>query len=199
MRHASSMNGHDPEDPEGAEGRIGTIVLQELRLHAPDTTGAAARIVARSSDGIAPMVPLLTSIDDDRDVAIVRRLRAGEGSSIDRDPLDLLVEHWEPVARYEPRIAEHSTVLPSSYRLAVTESGINEPLPEPVAVPPGEGTVVGAMSSLGLLWIGEPVGTHAGLLTLIGNHVDPSALRPDPLEWPLPLARQLGIRIYESR
>ena len=175
------------------------IVLQELRLHAPDTSGAAARIVARSSDGTAPGVPLLTSIDDHRDVAIVRRLRAGEGSTMDRGPLDLLVEHWDPVAVYEPRIAEHSTVPPSSYRLAVTGSGINDAMPEPVAVLPGDGPVASAKTSLGLLWIGAPVGTHAGLLTLVGNHDDPSAQRPDPLEWPLPLARQLGIRIYESR
>ena len=175
------------------------IVLQELRLHAPDTSGAAARIVARSTDGTPPGVPLLTSIDDGRDVAIVRRLRAGEGSSMDRGLLEQLVERWEPIALYEPRIAEHSTVMPSSYRLAVTESGINDAMPETVAVHPSGEPNAGATTSLGLLWIGEPIGTHAGLLTLIGNHGDPSAPRPDPLEWPLPLARQLGIRIYESR
>ncbi len=175
------------------------IVLQELRLHAPDTSGAAARIVARSSDGTAPGVPLLTSIDDDRDVAIVRRLRAGEGSSMDRGLLDQLVERWEPIALYEPRIAEHSAVLPSSYRLAVTSSGINGATPDAPGAPVGDAPASGATTSLGLLWIGEPIGTHAGLLTLVGSHDDPSARRPDPLEWPLPLARQLGIRIYASR
>ena len=175
------------------------IVLQELRLHAPDTTGAAARIVARSSDGTAAAVPLLTSIDDGRDVAIVRRLRAGEGSTMDRGLLDQLVERWEPIALYEPRIAEHSTVLPSSYRLAVTNSGINEVTPDALVAPAGGAPPSSATTSLGLLWIGEPIGTHAGLLTLIGNHDGPSTQRSDPLEWPLPLARQLGIRIYESR
>ena len=106
------------------------------------------------------------------------------------------MERWEPEAFYEPRIAEHSAVSSSTFRLAVTGSGLNDAIPEPGA---HAGPGAGAASPIGLLWIGTPIGTHAGLLTLIGNREDPLVPRSDPTEWPLPLARQLGVRIYESR
>lgn len=182
---------------EGAP--IGTIALHEFRLHAADRSGAAARIVAGFPSHTGPGVPLLTSIDDERDVAIVQGLRGRDESDLDRGSLDPLVERWRPVTRYEPRIAERSVVPPSSYRLAVTESGINDAQPEPTTGQAPDDPFESATSPLGLLWIGNPVGTHAGLLTLIGNHADASTQRPDPLEWPLPLARRLGVRIYESR
>jgi hypothetical protein len=48
------------------------------------------------------------------------------------------------------------------------------------------------------MWVGAPVGTHAGLLVLLGSYDDPKTERPDPRQWPLPLGRYLGVRIYES-
>jgi hypothetical protein len=184
------MNADDPID---------TIVLHEFRLHAADTSGAAARIVAGLSHGTGPGVPLLTSIEDERDVAIVHGLRASEELAMDRTALEGLVERWQPVGRYEPRIAERSVIPPSSYRLAVTGSGINGEEALPVAPRAGGDSMETTMTPLGLLWIGTPVGTHAGLLTLIGDNEDRPSPRADPLEWPLPLARPLGVRIYESR
>jgi hypothetical protein len=86
-----------------------------------------ARIVARFPGGIEPPVPLLTSIDEHRDVALVRALHAGEKLETDpahRAALDHLVASWQPVKHYGPRIAERSKTPPSHYRLAVTESGI---------------------------------------------------------------------------
>jgi len=178
---------------------IGTIVLHEFRLHAADRSGAAARIVAGFPSHTGPGVPLLTSIEDDRDVAIVQGLRGSDESVLDRGTLDPLVERWRPVTRYEPRITERSAIPPSSYRLAVTESGINDAEPRPTANGAGDGPVESVTSPLGLLWIGNPVGTHAGLLTLIGNHSDPSPPSTDPPDWAAPLAHRLGVRIYESR
>ena len=182
---------------EGAP--IDTIVLHEFRLHAADRSGAAARIVAGFASDTGPGVPLLTSIEDERDVAIVQGLRGSDASVLDRGTLDPLVERWRPVTRYEPRIAEQSAVLPSSYRLAVTESGINDAEPEATTGSAPEEPFESASAPLGLLWIGNPVGTHAGLLALIGNHGEVNVERPEPLDWPLPLARRLGVRIYESR
>ena len=49
----------------------------------------------------------------------------------------------------------------------------------------------------GLLWIGSPVGTHAGLLVLLGGRDDQP--RPDAADWPLPMSRALGVRIYDNR
>jgi len=178
---------------------IDTIVLHEFRLRAADRSGAAARIVAGFPSDTGPGVPLLTSIEDERDVAIVQGLRGPDASVLDRATLDPLVERWRPVAHYEPRIAERSAILPSSYRLAVTESGINDPEPEATTGDAPEEPFESASSPLGLLWIGNPVGTHAGLLALIGNHPDTSPPPTDAPDWALPLARRLGVRIYESR
>ena len=51
---------------------------------------------------------------------------------------------------------------------------------------------------LGLLWIGSPIGTHAGLLILVGGADEASTARRDVGQWPLPLSRSLGVRIYEG-
>jgi len=180
---------------------IQVLVLQEFRLRAADEDGAAARIVAASSRGIEPPVPLLTSIDDRRDVATLRALHAGEPTEADaaqRAALDPLVSSWAAPKHYGPRIAEGSQSPPSHFRLAVTESGINTGGAPPVTLsqgPAGDGTTSHAV---GLVWIGAPVGTHAGLLVLLGSYDDPVSVGRDPSGWPLPLSRELGVRIYES-
>jgi hypothetical protein len=177
---------------------INALVLEEFRLHAADTAGEAARIVASFSEGIEPAVPLLTSIDDERDVAIVRGLHAGEqreGDPRQHAALDPLVASWQPVKQYGPRIAERSESPPTYYRLAVTESGITNQTEPPE--PPPRGTNGNTSERVGLLWIGQPVGTYAGLLTVLGTD-DGAVPRSEPREW-LPLSRPLGVRIYESR
>jgi hypothetical protein len=179
-------------------GGISALVLQEFRLHAADTLDEAARIVATLSGGIEQAVPLLRSIDDERDVAIVRALHAGE---IQDEPgqhaaLDRLAASWQPVKRYTPRITESSESPASSYRLAVTESGINnvdsDPLAAPASTAPG-----GAGTRVGLMWVGAPLGTFGGLMVLLGSYGDDMG-RTAPREWPLPLSRYLRVRIYES-
>jgi hypothetical protein len=179
---------------------ISAVVLQEFRLRAADTAGEAARIVAAFSGGIEPAVPLLTSIDDPLDVATVRGLHAGEppdGAPGQRAALDPLVTSWEPLKHYGPRIAERAERPPAYYRLAVTESGINTAEPEPLAVTPGL-RPDGPSAPLGLMWIGAPLGTYAGLLILLGSD-ERDTVRSDPQRWPLPFSRALGVRIYESR
>jgi hypothetical protein len=187
-----------------ATNPINSLVLQEFRLHAADSAGEAARIVAAFSDGIEPAVPLLTSIDDDRDVAIVRGLHAGEQPEADprqRAALDPFVSSWQPIKQYGPRIAERSASPPTHYRLAVTESGITNAEPSEPSEPPEPRSqdVADSKTSkrVGLLWIGLPVGTYAGLLTLLGTD-DGGIRRSEPREW-LPLSRSLGVRIYESQ
>ena len=180
------------------ENPINALVLQEFRLHAADSSREAARIVAAFSEGIEPPDPLLTSIDDDRDVAIVRGLHAGEQAESDPRQLAALepfVASWQPIRQYGPRITERSESPSTHYRLAVTESGItSEQLPEPIP----RGVAAGNSSKrVGLLWIGLPLGTYAGLLTLLGTD-DGTAPTSEPRGW-LPLSRSLGVRIYESQ
>jgi len=180
--------------------RTEILVLDEFRLRAADTDGAAAAIVSAASNGIRDPVPLLTSVDDPRDVATLRTV--GTGATDSRGPrgdaaLGELVATWQPVKRYRSRIAARSQGAPSSsFRLAVTESGIND---EQVAPP---GTWVGEPTPgepISLLLIGVPEGTHAGLLVLVGRD-DPQPLAGDRdrTSWPLPLSRDLGVRVYES-
>lgn len=177
---------------------IRLLVLEEFRLRAADVDGAAARIVAATARGVEPAIPLLTSIDDSRDVATLRGLHAGEPTGADaaqHAALDALVETWEAPKHYGPRIAERSLSPPSSFRLAVTESGINAGgRPDPPEAPANGST----SQPVGLVWIGTPVGTHAGLLVLLGNYEAPRAADRDDARWPLPLSRFLGVRIYES-
>ncbi len=180
---------------------IDSFVLQEFRLHAADTSGDVARIVAASAGGTEAAVPLLTSIDDQRDVAIVRAVHAGETAEGDPDQrarLDPFVESWQPSERYQPRITERAASAPSHYRLAVTGSGINNVEPAPLGRRPRARAENAVATPLDLLWTGVPQGKKGGLLVLLGDG-EGAATRAEPLEWPLPMSRPLGIRIYESR
>jgi hypothetical protein len=180
--------------------RTEVLVLDEFRLRAADTDGAAAAMISAASKDSRDPVPLLTSIDDPRDVAMLRTVNTGapdsDGPRGDA-ALEQLVATWHPVRRYLPRVAARSHAIPSSsFRLAVTESGIND---EPVAP---AGRWVGGPTPgepISLLLIGVPEGTHAGLLVLVGRD-DPQPLAGDRdrTSWPLPLSRDLGVRVYES-
>jgi hypothetical protein len=187
MRDPSHMNDAHP---------ITSLVLEEFRLRDVDVDGTAASIVAAFSQGSEPPVPLLTSIDDRRDVATVRALRGDEMTDpAERAALGPLVASWQAVKRYGPRIAERSDRSPSYYRLAVTESGINDPGPRAgTETLPADGETV----PISLLWIGKPAGA-AGLMVLVGNDERPEATSPEPQEWPLPLSDRLGVRVYELR
>ena len=182
--------------------RINALVVQEFRLHSADTAGDAAGIVAAFSRGVGPTVPLLTSIDDNRDVATVRALHSGdvlEDDPAERVALGPLVASWQPRRHYGPRITERSESPPSYYRLAVTESGINNASSEALAAEPRDPVDVGGATPLGLLWIGLPLGTHAGLMLLVGDHDNPAGAMFAPRDWPLQFSRALGVRIYESQ
>lgn len=179
---------------------VDTLVLREFRLAAVDADGAVARIVAATPAGREPAVPLLTSIDDRRDVATIERTRDGSASGTDEARHALLapfVATWRPAKEYVPRIAERSAGSATHYRLAVTESGINDEKRETPGVsttgsPHAHGT------PLDLLWIGKPRGSYAGLLVLLGNHEDPPTPRAERPDWPLLASRRLGVRIYDS-
>jgi hypothetical protein len=173
------------------------FVLQEFRLSKADTDGAVARIVGASPHGIEPPVPLLTSIADRRNVAMIRALHTDETRVPDaaqRAALEPFVSRWRAPTEYSPRISERSESPPSHYRLAVTESGINDAAADPM---PSTEKHDAPSTHLGLLWIGQPVDTHAGLLILLGDDGPPEETRP-AREWPLPLSSFLGVRIYEG-
>ncbi len=179
---------------------ITSLVLEEFRLRSPDMGAAAARIAATFS-GIEPTVPLLISIDDPHDVAAIWAIHREEGAgavAAQRNKLDHLVATWRPLKHYEPRITERSQGPPAHYRLAVTESGINTTGSDVQAATPRSWSDSSTSRPLGLLWIGSPLGTHAGLLILLGDADDANDARPDPRAWPLPLTRYLGVRIYAS-
>ena len=181
---------------------IRVFVLEEFRLRAADVDGAAARIVTESRHEVEPGIPLLTSIEDRRDVATLRGLHAGESTESDaaqHAALDPLVSSWAVPRHYGPRITERSQSPPSSFRLAVTESGINAGGAPRRTLPEGSVERETTNRPIGLLWIGAPVGTHAGLLVLLGSYDDdPRAVGEDPFGWPLPLSGDLGVRIYEN-
>jgi len=180
---------------------ISSFVLQEFRLRSEGGAAEAGRIIAAFASGNQPAIPLLVSIEDPRDVAMVRAITTGDSAERDpsqRDRLGSLVVSWRAQTQYARRIAERSASPPSSYRLAVTGSGITDGAPDALAGTPRDPAAADTTSPLGLLWIGVPVGTHAGLLVLLGGYDDDGAARGDARAWPLPLSRYLGVRIYES-
>jgi hypothetical protein len=184
------------------ENPIRVLVLEEFRLRAADVDGTAARIVAESPHGIEPAIPLLTSIEDRRDVAMLRAVHVGETTETDaaqHAALDPLVSSWAVPKHYGPRVTERSQSPPSSFRLAVTESGINAGARPRFPLPDGSIEDETGSRAVGLIWIGAPVDTYAGLLVLLGSYNDdPRAVGEDPFGWPLPLSRDLGVRIYEN-
>jgi len=160
--------------------------LQEFRLSEADSDGAVARIVSSSHSGVEPPVPLLTSIEDRRNVAVIRAVHADESRVPDaaqRIALEPFVSSWNTPTEYSPRISERSEAVPSHYRLAESAADPQEP---GVTSTPAD-----------LLWIGKPLGTHAGLLILLGSDKEPIP-RPAARTWPLPLSKFLGVRIYEG-
>ena len=180
---------------------IHRFVLQELRLRDTADAGDAARAVAAArSGGSAPVIPLLTSIEDERDVAFVRAVYGSEAPPTDAEQrvvLERFAATWQSPRRYVPRITEGTAAVPTHYRLAVTSSGINDAEHGPVVVTNARADDDCERTPLEMLWIGVPLGTYAGLFILLGTAGDGE--RPAAGEWPLPLSRYLGVRIYDSR
>src|SRR5688500_10907225 len=177
------------------------FVLDEFRLRSVDTDGtAAALVLAAGAGGSRDPMPLLTSIDDAHDVASLRAvgLGAAEGNGLRNDvALGRLVASWAPVKRYVSRIAARIDGSPAtSFRLAVTESGINDELVAPPARWAGQPM---AGDPVALLLIGVPVGTHAGLIVMVGRDATQTVAADHPRAGPPPpLARELGVRVYEA-
>lgn len=169
------------------------LVLQEFRLNSVESIEAVGRIVEQASP-----VPLLTSIEDPRDVATVRRIDAADSLAGDeRTALAPFVTAWKPARRYAVRVLENALDPPDYYRMAVTESGINDRDRSDTVRSSEAGT--GKSDPIGLLWIADPVGTHAGLLIVIGHYgQDPFPVGAEFSDWPLALSRDLGVRIYEG-
>jgi hypothetical protein len=179
---------------------VSLLVLEEFRLRVADVDGTVARILSTSARGMEPLIPLLTSVDDRRDVATIRALHAGEVAEPNepqRAALDPLVSTWAVPKQYAARIAERSQDPPSSYRLAVTESGINARGDAEREHATDADDEAGS-HAIGLIWIGAPIGAGAGLVILVGIYRDAAGAPASQLGWPLPVGRGLGIRVYES-
>ncbi|HUQ41561.1 MAG TPA: hypothetical protein VM052_03575, partial [Candidatus Limnocylindrales bacterium] len=98
---------------------------------------------------------------------------------------------------YVPRIVEKTATRPDRYRMAVTESGINDAGADGARMRPPRGSEPHAAAAVALIWIAAPATSHAGLLILVGSVDDGTRLASGD-GWPLPLIRDLGVRIYES-
>ena len=171
------------------------LILQEFRLTTVAATKAVGDIVGLTS----PRVPLLTSIADPLDVATIRNVDRDTPHLTfeDRIALAPFVSAWKPAREYAVRFLEHALAPPDHYRMAVTDSGINDRDRSVVARTGDAGQTRG--DAIGMLWIADPVGSHAGLLIVIG-HYGRGAFEPSTKfsDWPLALSLDLGVRIYEG-
>lgn len=177
---------------------INTFELHEMRLRASSDRVAAAKALADQAGPDGLSVPLLSSIEDARDVALLRAVRAGDAPDGDMSAvLSPYVTSRQPVRYYRSRLALDSADRASYYRLAVTESGINDRAApaDPQRTPPVHGNHAGIAARR--LWIGAPVDSYGGLLVLVG-HAEEGGFSADreTTSWPLPLSADLGVRIY---
>jgi hypothetical protein len=179
----------------GKKMTITQFELHEMRLRASSDRALAATTVADQAgpDGL----PLLSSIEDDRDVAVLRAVHPGDQPDEElRTALSPYVASRRPVRHYRSRLALQSPKPASYFRLAVTDSGINNSAQSgdsPTAVKQGSGAGTRAQQ----LWIGAPVDSFGGLLVLVG-HAEEGSFAADQrsTSWPLPLSADLGVRIY---
>ncbi len=193
----------------------GFFILHELRLSTGDdaTRRRAAKCLAELPEARDEQrLPLFVSIDDRRDVACLRhvgRLPSDDGDEAGRRLHEALTPEAEVfgLPRYytERAAMVGERAVQSYYRMAVTESGINEEAAARTLAdgpararegqaPPGPG----AATAAGLLWIGTPMESAAGLLVVTGHPDATDYSDSDPTVWPLPTSRQLGVRIYEG-
>lgn len=186
-----------PSDRVPVRSSEDMIVLDEFRLRDADIDGGAARIVAAALMGSRDP-PMLTSIDDPHDVAVLHTVAAGSPGPPDlRENITLghLVAAWRCPKRYRSRIAAATDAThPTTFWLAVTESGISDEPTSPDTEWLGPAT---SGELVAMLLVGVPVGTHAGSLVLVGRAG--SALHEGGSSgWPLPLSRALGVRVYRG-
>ncbi len=155
------------------------------------------------------VLPLLVSIDDQRDVACLRRVHElpldDEAGPRIREALAPESGDRAPPRYYNERAAIASERGdPAYYRMAVTESGTNDPSPasapraDPATSVPDPAPSPENATGAPLLWIGTPVESETGLVVITGHHDAGAYAAKDPRLWPLGTSRELGVRIYES-
>ena len=190
----------------------GFFVLHELRLPTgdlPTRLRAAARLADMPTARGERVLPLLVSIDDQRDVACLRRVHElpadDEAGPRIREALAPESEERALPRYYNERAAIAGERGDAGYyRMAVTESGSNDPAPTsaplggPVTRAPDSTSSAGDPAGAPLLWIGTPVARGTGLVVITGHHDAGAYATKDPQAWPLGTSRELGVRIYES-
>lgn len=194
-REAASHSGAMAD--RGGQG-IAEFVLHEARLSAAAEITVVGRALEQAGAG---EVPLLVSIEDLLDCAVLVPVRAGETYGGLHLSLRRHLRLRRPAQHYRARFVDRMSPRDAAYfRLAVTESGINEAGRSPGARgtrPGSDPKARGDRPSDELLWIGAPRDTHAGLLVLVG-HTHKAAHDPGAGRWPLPLSADLGVRIYSG-
>lgn len=182
------------------EETITALVLHEFRLRSAADRRTAADTVAYWTDSDDAQIPLLFAIDDPRGLALVVARRSGDDPETGRGLLSELVALGSeaPPRHFTPRLVIGIPNSSSYFRLAITESGINDPEPtaDPAARTDGRPDPFGGQ--LRLLWVGLPLDTPAGLLLLAGQQLDGSVsgTGQGTTPWPLPLSTEPEVRIY---
>jgi hypothetical protein len=183
------------------------FTLQEFRLRSTD--GPTLRIVGRLSQALRSMgvreIPLLVSVDDERDAAVlvpfaddaaantVRVAQARAALAEALIPCRIAAE--PPERRYEERIAAGGGEDTTYYRLAVAETEGRE-LRDFVQRAATAGT---AQPDPALLWLGRAADAADGALALAGYADDSSFCTDSAIEdAPRALVRSLGVRVYTS-
>lgn len=176
---------------------ISTFTVHEFRLpeHA-DRATVQEHLAERAFD---PSIPLLTRIDDDHAVALVRAHRSVGQPTEDREVLRIIDRLGEAVRsrEFNARVALAEPEAGTHFRLALTEFGRNDATPNAneswVAADDADRPDADSQ----LLWIGVTTDSAEGLFVLVGHdreeRAGPEGTTP---RWPLPFSSEMGVRIY---
>lgn len=183
------------------------FTLQEFRLRSAD--GPTLRIVARLSHALRSMgvreIPLLVSVDDGRDAAVLvtfaddvaaSTLRVAQvRAALTEALIPFRIAAAPTERRFDERIASAGGEDARYYRLAISETEGDE-LREFAQRAATDGT---AQPDPALLWLGRAADVGDGVLALIGYPDDSSFRAGAPFEdAPRALRLGLGARVYAS-
>ncbi|GAC1698538.1 MAG: hypothetical protein NVS9B6_08820 [Candidatus Limnocylindrales bacterium] len=178
---------------------ICSFTVHEFRLpDSADRDTVREQLRNLETDG-GPSIPLMSRIDDDRALALVRAHRSENGATVDQEVREIIDRMGADLRsrEFSARVALAEPGAGAHFRLAMTEFGRNDATPNATETWVAADDADRPDADSQLLWIGVTTDSTEGLFVLVGHDVEeqgtPAGATP---RWPLPLSSEMGVRIY---
>lgn len=178
---------------------ISSFTVHEFRLSDAVDRATVQEHLGHLAAGGDPWIPLMSRIDDDRWVALVRAHRSGDRVTADREVCEIIDRVGADLRsrEFSARVALAEPEAGAHFRLAMTEFGRNDATPNATETWVAADDADRPDADSQLLWIGVTAGSAQGLFVLVGHDVEqqgtPQGATP---QWPFPLSAEMGVRIY---